>query len=318
MGGVAQHRMAHAVKVVIVGDGAIGKTCLLGSLLQDPTKEKINWDQPEYQPTAADNQTAFWTHTTADGVMVDYEVEVWDTAGQEALKHLRQMSYPDTHIFIVGYDMTKKTTLENIVGVPLPKLPSVNFEYDSEDEDEGVQCWMKEIRTGCEADSSIILVGTKCDLWEELQQKGAEGLATWEEGFEVAKAIGAAGFVCTSAKTYQGVLQAEHSLSGGAPDQLLDPDGVWLKTKLLEICTLRKNSAEIKVVAKPKPKPSTPRSPSPPNARKNDQGTDNRQQPSVSGNNSGGGGSSNTDEPPPSEPVVAKPDKDKGCGCVLL
>ena len=53
---------------------------------------------------------------------------------------------------------------------------------------------------------------------------------------QVARALGAAAFVCTSAKNCQGVLKQEGSDRGGDPDTYLDPAGVMLKDKILEIC----------------------------------------------------------------------------------
>ena len=47
-----------------------------------------------------------------------------------------------------------------------------------------LQCWVKEITEKCLADHHIILVGTKCDLWESQKQPG-DGLTTWEEGYSV-------------------------------------------------------------------------------------------------------------------------------------
>ena len=60
-----------------------------------------------------------------------------DTAGQEALKNLRIFSYPDTSIFLIGYDMTKKISLENVVGeIDLADLSSIDFDDDDDDENE--------------------------------------------------------------------------------------------------------------------------------------------------------------------------------------
>merc|ERR1712166_1340004 len=55
-------------KVGIVGDGAIGKTFLLTSLLQEPGISN-DWDNPTYQPTAATNLSACWEYTDAEGRM---------------------------------------------------------------------------------------------------------------------------------------------------------------------------------------------------------------------------------------------------------
>ena len=79
-------------------------------------------------------------------------LQIWDTAGQEALKSLRNMSYPDTDIFMIGYDMTRKNTLENIVSHDLNDLKSYQIpDPDDYDEDDGagvVGGWMSEVTAG--------------------------------------------------------------------------------------------------------------------------------------------------------------------------
>jgi len=103
------------------------------------------------------------------------------------------MSYPDTDIFMIGYDMTRKNTLENIVSHDLNDLKSYQIpDPDGDDEDDGagvVGGWMTELTAGCESDFHIILVGTKADYWEELNASGTPEqkaeLTTWQQGYDV-------------------------------------------------------------------------------------------------------------------------------------
>ncbi|KAF0972082.1 hypothetical protein FDP41_009778 [Naegleria fowleri] len=154
-------------KVVIVGDGAVGKTNFLLS--------GVNHIFPEdYNPTVVDN---FSTETTYKDKTVG--LTLWDTAGQEDFDELRPLSYPDTHVFIIGFDVSNSTSLENIEAK-----------------------WIKEVRTHC-PNTPVILVALKCDLRND-PRKGTECI-TEEQAKKVQERIGAVCYRECSAKQHKGI-----------------------------------------------------------------------------------------------------------------
>ena len=161
------------IKCVVVGDGAVGKTCLLISYTS-------NAFPGEYIPTVFDNYSA--------NVMVDSQainLQLWDTAGQEDYVKLRPLSYPNTDVFILCFSLVEPTSLENIES-----------------------SWVSEVREHCK-DVPFILVGTKSDLRddfslhsEEFKLKGWDPIPS-EKAKEVARRIGACQYVeCSALKQY--------------------------------------------------------------------------------------------------------------------
>ena len=96
---------AHAtdtVKLVVVGDGTVGKTCLLIAYTTGEFPAR-------YVPTVFDEYSA---EVRAGGQLL--LVNLWDTAGQEEYDRLRVMSYPQTSAFILCFSLVNATSFQNI------------------------------------------------------------------------------------------------------------------------------------------------------------------------------------------------------------
>ena len=169
------------VKCVAVGDGAVGKTCMLICYTSGTFPE-------EYIPTIFDNYTQ---SLNVDGKNIN--LQLWDTAGQEDYAKIRPMSYPDTDVFLVCFSLVSPTSLENVSSM-----------------------WKSEITTAA-PNGQIILVGLKKDLRDDFEAKentdpNVQPIPT-EKGQEVAKQIGAREYLECSAKTKENLNEVfEHAV----------------------------------------------------------------------------------------------------------
>jgi len=168
-------KITRAIKVALVGDGTVGKTCLLMSYVCQAFME-------DYIPTMFDNFSAI---EEIDGELVN--VILWDTAGQEDYEAIRvKTCFPNTHIFIVCFSVVHPDSFHNVK-----------------------QKWLEELKRAS-PDTPFILVGTKTDLREKedvvkkLAEKNKEPIST-KEGKKRAKEIKARQYVECSARDLNSV-----------------------------------------------------------------------------------------------------------------
>ena len=115
-------------KIVVVGDGACGKTCLL-----------LGFSRDEFPRDYV--HTIF--NTYSKHLMVNkrrIRLSLWDTAGQPEYDRIRPMAYHDTDVFLLCFALDRPDSFNNIH-----------------------EKWLPEIRHFC-PNVPIILVGTKKDL----------------------------------------------------------------------------------------------------------------------------------------------------------
>eukprot|EP01147_Barroeca_monosierra_P008866 gene8866-1220_t len=91
------------VKVICLGDSAVGKSKLVERFLMDDYK-------PHQLSTYA--LTLFKYNTKVDGK--DVTVDFWDTAGQERFSSMHPSYYHEAHSCILVFDITRKATYKNL------------------------------------------------------------------------------------------------------------------------------------------------------------------------------------------------------------
>ncbi|XP_016128440.1 rho-related GTP-binding protein RhoG-like [Sinocyclocheilus grahami] len=162
------------IKCVVVGDGAVGKTCLLISFT-------TNAFPKEYIPTVFDNYSA---QLAVDSKVIS--LNLWDTAGQEEYDRLRTLSYPQTNVFIICFCIASPSSYENV------KLK-----------------WYPEVSEHC-PNVPILLVGTKKDLRDDpevlkkLKEKNLS-VVSQQQGVALARQIQASKYMECSALNQDGV-----------------------------------------------------------------------------------------------------------------
>lgn len=116
-------------KLVLLGDTAVGKSCLVVRFVRD---EFFEFQEPTIG-------AAFLTQTVPiEGATVKFEI--WDTAGQERYRSLAPMYYRGAAAAIVVYDITNKESFN------------------------GAKSWVKELQRRGDPNVVITLAGNKADL----------------------------------------------------------------------------------------------------------------------------------------------------------
>lgn len=179
--------------VTFTGDPTCGKTPLIDTLLGREGRThlgNIDWDKPPYAGTGAEIHNEEWD-TSA--------VILHDTSGSEALSSLRMPVYQMADVLVVCYAMLDV----GVNGISYPRSL------------DNVDSWVNEAKTHGAEGKPIILVGCKHDLYMERQSQGFPTLPTALKHIqEVAKGIGATGFIFTSAKTGFGIEEPDTSIPG--------------------------------------------------------------------------------------------------------
>jgi small GTP-binding protein len=132
------------MKVVVVGDTQVGKTCIIAHLVSNTFKSSN-------PPTVG---AAFQTYVmaTPQGPVT---MQIWDTAGQEKYRALAPMYYRSADIALLVFDVTSISSFQ------------------------GMQQWCDELAEKAPPNLQVIIAGNKTDLTEDrvVQRSAAEEFA---------------------------------------------------------------------------------------------------------------------------------------------
>ena len=116
-------------KVIIVGDQAVGKSCLA-------IKASRNYFEDFYSPTIGFEFVSFNVRVQEKII----KLQIWDTCGQEVYRSLISSFFRSASLAIVVYSI------------------------DSEDSFNNIEKWLNDIKTQSNPDVKIFLIGNKADL----------------------------------------------------------------------------------------------------------------------------------------------------------
>ena len=124
----------YSLKVVVVGDSGVGKTCMLIRFVRDQFDE-------ESQPTLG---VEFLTKIVETG-RSKIQLQLWDTAGQELFRSVTRGYYRGSAGALLVFDLTNRDSFDNI------------------------ERWLRDIRDVARSDVVTLLIGNKADLPDKRQ-----------------------------------------------------------------------------------------------------------------------------------------------------
>ena len=135
-------QMKHAsVKVVLLGETSVGKTCTAIRYVRDTFAER-------YDVTIGAN---FFAKEIQIGENI-MNMQLWDTAGQEKYRSLTRMYYRDAKAALIFYDITDRRTFEGKI-------------------DE----WISDVKSKAPEGVCLVVVGNKVDMEDKRQISTDEG-----------------------------------------------------------------------------------------------------------------------------------------------
>ena len=153
-----------SIKITLIGNSGVGKTSIINQYI-DQTFDEAN----------AATIGANYSEKVITKNNKEYELNIWDTAGQEKFHSVGKHFYKDAYIVCLVYDITSQDSLDQLKEIWYPDIKKYGEKY-----------------------TILAVVGNKSDLYEN------DNLADENQAKEFAQSINAT-FMLTSAKTGDGI-----------------------------------------------------------------------------------------------------------------
>ena len=97
---------AISVKVVLLGEAGVGKTCIISRFVNNLFEENVM-------------STSGANYAGKSVIFEEYEgkclkFEIWDTAGQEKFRSLAKVFYKNAAICVLVYEITRRASFEEL------------------------------------------------------------------------------------------------------------------------------------------------------------------------------------------------------------
>ena len=168
-----------SIKITLLGNPGVDKTKIISRYIDDV-----------YEENNTPNIGANYSEKIINKNGKEYELNIWDTSGQEKFHALGKHFYKDAYIIILVYDITSQESLEHLKTIWYPDLLKYGEKY-----------------------TILAVVGNNSHLYE------SDNLVDENCAKDFAKEIGAT-FMLVSAKTGEGI----NKLFDTLVDRFLSPE----------------------------------------------------------------------------------------------
>ena len=130
---MSEENKGNTIKVALLGDSGVGKSSIV-----------LRYTSNEFNDNYLTTNVAAYTCKIIEKYGEKYQLDIWDTAGQEKFRAIGKNFYKDAYIVFLVYDITLVKSFEDLKEI-----------------------WYNELMNNGEKDPIIVIVGNKCDLYDE-------------------------------------------------------------------------------------------------------------------------------------------------------